>query len=63
MGFRFRKSFRILPGVKFNLSKTGVSASFGPRGLTTNVGRRGVRTTFSWLGTGLSYVFNWSKRR
>ncbi|UTC28868.1 hypothetical protein MARCHEWKA_03560 [Brevundimonas phage vB_BpoS-Marchewka] len=63
MGFRFRKSFRILPGLKFNLSKTGVSTSIGPRGFTTNVGRRGVRTTFSWLGTGLSYVFNWSKKR
>lgn len=63
MGFRFRKSFRILPGLRFNLSKTGVSTSVGPRGMTTNFSRRGVRTTLSWLGTGLSYVFNWGKKR
>jgi len=63
MGLRFRKRIGILPGLWVNLSKTGVSATAGPRGATTNFGRRGVRTTLSWLGTGLSYVFTWGKRR
>lgn len=32
----FRKSIKILPGVRLNLSKSGVSASLGPRGATVN---------------------------
>ena len=32
MGFRFSKRIKILPGVSINLSKSGVSASVGPRG-------------------------------
>lgn len=63
MGFRFRKSFGFGPLLRLNISKTGPSISVGPRGATTNFSRRGARTTLSWLGTGLSYVFNWSKKR
>jgi hypothetical protein len=29
MGFRARKSIRVMPGVRLNLSKTGVGMSFG----------------------------------
>jgi hypothetical protein len=36
--FRFRKTFTIFPGVRINLSKTGVSSSLGGRGATLNVG-------------------------
>ncbi|USN15317.1 protein of unknown function (DUF4236) [Brevundimonas phage vB_BpoS-Kikimora] len=61
--FRFRKTFKLLPGVRLNVSKTGVSTSVGPRGMTTNFSRRGIRTTLSWLGTGLAYVFSWGKKR
>ncbi|HZT46697.1 MAG TPA: DUF4236 domain-containing protein, partial [Hyphomicrobiaceae bacterium] len=32
MGFRFRKTFSVLPGVKINLSKSGVSTSVGGKG-------------------------------
>lgn len=55
MGFRFRKSIRILPGIRLNLSKSGVSTSIGGRGATINVGKRGVRGTVGLPGTGLSY--------
>lgn len=55
MGFRFRKSIRILPGVRLNLSKSGVSTSIGGRGATINVGKKGVRGTVGLPGTGLSY--------
>lgn len=55
MGFRFRKSIKIIPGVRLNLGKRGASASIGRRGATMNVGRRGVRTTVGLPGTGLSY--------
>jgi len=29
MGFRFRKSIKLLPGIRINLSKSGVSTSVG----------------------------------
>lgn len=54
-GLRFRKSWSILPGVKVNLSKTGVSTSLGGRGATVNIGTRGRSATVGLPGTGLSY--------
>lgn len=56
MGFRFRKSVKIAPGFKLNLSKSGGSLSIGGRGATVNISSRGVRSTYSIPGTGLSYV-------
>lgn len=53
--FRFRKTFTILPGVRINLSKTGVSSSLGGNGATLNVGKQGPVVTFGIPGTGLSY--------
>jgi uncharacterized protein DUF4236 len=55
MGFRFRKSVKLAPGLKLNFSKNGVSTSIGGHGLTTNISRRGVRETVGLRGTGLSY--------
>jgi hypothetical protein len=54
MGFRFRRSVKILPGVRLNFSKSGVSTSFGGRGYTVNVGKRGITRTVGLPGTGLS---------
>jgi len=53
--FRFRKSIPILPGVRVNLSKTGVSTSVGGHGATLNVGRGKRMVTLGVPGTGLSY--------
>ena len=53
--FRFRKTFSILPGVRINLSKTGVSSSLGGHGATVNVGKNGPMVTLGVPGTGLSY--------
>lgn len=55
MGLRFRKSIRLFPGVRINLSKGGVSASVGRPGATINIGRKGVRSTVGLPGSGLSY--------
>ncbi len=56
MGFRFRKVISVLPGVKINLSKSGVSTSLGGHGATVNVGTSGKRTmTLGIPGTGMSY--------
>lgn len=56
MGFGFRKSFKIAPGVRLNVGKKGVSSvSIGGKGARVNVGKKGTRTTLSAPGTGLSY--------
>ena len=55
MGFRFQKRIGILPWLRMNLSKSGVSASLGPRGADVNIGRNGVTTNAGIPGTGLSY--------
>lgn len=54
-GFRFQKRIKIAPGVRINLSKSGISASLGGPGATVNVGKKGVRGTVGATGTGLSY--------
>ena len=54
MGIRFRKTIKILPGLRFNLSRTGISTSLGPKGATVNL-RGGKRSLTTGLpGTGLS---------
>ena len=55
MGFRFRKSIKIAPGIRLNISKRGQSLSIGGRGATTNISKRGIRQTFGIPGTDLSY--------
>lgn len=56
MGWRYRRSVKLFPGLKVNLSKTGTSLSVGGRGATMNIGKRGVRRTLSIPGTGISHV-------
>jgi hypothetical protein len=56
MGWRFRKSIKILPGVRWNLGKKGSSVSVGRRGMSVNFSKRGTRTTVGIPGTGLSYT-------
>jgi hypothetical protein len=56
MGFRFRKSIKVLPGIRLNVGKNGInSVSVGGRGATTNIGKHGAHTTYSIPGTGISY--------
>jgi hypothetical protein len=56
MGFRFRKSAKILPGIRLNVGKKGInSVSVGGRGATTNIGKHDTHTTYSIPGTGISY--------
>lgn len=65
MGWNFRKSVKILPGVKLNFSKKGLSGiSFGGKGARTTINTKGgVRQTFGIPGTGLSYTTNWGKKK
>lgn len=55
MGFRFRRSVRLLPGIRLNFGLRGISTSVGGRGFTLNFSKRGVRSTVGLPGTGISY--------
>jgi hypothetical protein len=55
MALRFRQSFTLFPGVRLNVGKRGMSASFGVPGATVNISARGVRGTVGIPGSGLSY--------
>lgn len=54
MSINFRKSIKILPGVKINIGKKGISTSVGVRGAHVTVGKRGTRATVGIPGSGLS---------
>src|SRR5882762_2040599 len=55
MSWRFRKSFKVIPGVRLNLSRSGLSASIGGAPITLNIGQHGLVGTASLPGTGISY--------
>ena len=55
MGLRFRNSFQLFPGVRLNVSGSGVSASFGIPGAIVNVGSGGIRSSVGIPDSGLSY--------
>jgi len=61
MGFRFRKSITIVPGLRVNLGKKGASLSVGGRGATINLSKKGARATVGIPGTGISYTENLSE--
>src|SRR5512138_1232399 len=56
MGLRFRRSIKLLPGVRLNVSRSGFSTSIGTRGAHVTVGHGQVRETVGIPGTGLSYT-------
>jgi hypothetical protein len=53
MSFRFRRSLRIAPGIRLNLSPRGISTTFGAGGLSVNTGRRGTYLDAGIPGTGV----------
>lgn len=54
MGLRFRKSFKVAPGLRMNVGLRGLSMSVGPRGASVNAGPRGLHANVGLPGTGLS---------
>lgn len=54
MAVRFSKRIKIAPGVKFNISKSGISTTVGVKGASVNLGKKGVFLNTSIPGTGLS---------
>lgn len=57
MGFRARKSFKVIPGVRMTVSKSGVSTSVGGKGyrVTRTASGRTTRTV-ALPGTGVSHT-------
>lgn len=43
MAFGYRKSFKIAPGLRVNLSKRGAGVSAGPRGAKVSVNTKGEK--------------------
>jgi hypothetical protein len=60
--FHFRRSLRIAPGIRLNLSKSGVSTSVGARGAHVTLGNGRVWTTVGLPAIGLSYTESTSTR-
>jgi hypothetical protein len=56
VGWRFRKTLRVAPGIRVNIGKRSASLSVGGRGPTINLGSQGIRGTVGVPGTGLSYT-------
>lgn len=64
MGLRFRKSIKILPGVKLNLGKKSAGVSVGTTGARYSVNSSGRKTsTVGVPGTGLSYSKSSSSKK
>lgn len=64
MGFKFRKSVKIAPGVRMNLGTKGASVSFGGKGFRKTYSTSGRKTTTVGIpGTGLSYSKSTSTKK
>jgi Protein of unknown function (DUF4236) len=50
MAWRFRKSIKLAPGVRWNITSSGFSWTLGPRGASVSIGKRGVYANTSFLG-------------
>jgi hypothetical protein len=56
MGLRFQRRIKVFPGLRLNLSRSGVGLSVGGRGAHVGITSRGQRYTSVGLpGTGLSW--------
>ena len=55
MALKARRSISIFKGLKLNISKSGVSTTFGQKGASVTVGKNRTRVNVGIPGTGLSY--------
>jgi len=56
MGFRFQRRIRVAPGVRLNLSKSGIGVGVGRNGLRLGMdAKRRKYFSLGLPGTGLSY--------
>lgn len=63
MGFKFRKSFKVAPGVRVNIGKKSASVSVGTKEARRTYSTSGRKTTtISVPGTGVAYTTSTSKK-
>ena len=55
MSFRFQRRIKILPGLRLNVSKTGISWTVGTRGASVTARDGKLTGNVGIPGTGLSY--------
>ena len=58
MGLRFRRSIKLVRGVRLNIGLRRASLSIGGKGFTYNLGSNGSRVTVGIPASGLSYSTN-----
>ncbi len=58
MDLRFSRRLSLIPGVRLNASKSGLSLSIGHRRAWITVGPRGRRVTLGLPGSGLYWTEN-----
>lgn len=64
MGLRYRKSIKLLPGIRLNFGTRGFSnLSLRIKCIRLNIGRRGISGNIFIPGTGFSYRFNNKRKR
>jgi Protein of unknown function (DUF4236) len=56
MSFRFYRRVSLIPGLRLNASRSGLSLSIGGRGAWYTVGARGRRVSLGLPGTGLFWT-------
>lgn len=63
MGWKFRKSIKIAPGIKLNFNKNSTGVTFGGKGVHYTVNSKGKRTKSIGIpGTGLYYSTTSTKK-
>lgn len=63
MAIRFRKSFKLAPGLRLNVGKKGASLRVGPKGAGYTVGTSGQRVSASIPGTGVGFTSKVGNRK
>lgn len=63
MGFRFRRTIKIAPGVRLNIGKKGISTSIGKRGAGVTFGTKVTTAHVGIPGTGISYTTKVGSKR
>jgi hypothetical protein len=56
MSFRLYRSIKLLPGIRLNFGKRGISSSIDVRGAHVTFDETGARTTMGLPGSGVSYT-------
>ena len=63
MGLQFRKSIKLLPGIRLNIGTRGLSSlSIRMKFIRINISKRGIQGNINLPGTGFSYRFNRRKK-